>query len=117
MRQALNAIRRLERYPAASSGRGRPGHWNRAALLEASQHLKSAVVTAETMAIGVRKVDELLEVSPDDVRSTFFETIREIFYALRQLDPEDLTDSHLEEMMADADRLTNTLRKIEREIG
>lgn len=209
MRQTLHAIRRIERYPASVSGKGRPGRWNRDKLLEASSHLKaelwrryrdrislstfinfciptldypddiikalesgrinrqeaamlarltaarlqaspaeasstrrkilkghlqaqgsqnslrgrvreilgeSAVVTTETMAIGVQKVDELLEVSPDDVRSTFFETIREIFYALRRINPEDLTDSHLEEMMTDADRLTNTLRKIEREI-
>ena len=43
------------------------------------------VISGDTMASAVQKVDELLEVDPDDLRHLFFEEIRNLFMHSKKL--------------------------------
>ena len=77
---------------------------------------ESALVTSETLAAGVQKADALLTVDPEDVRHLFFETMKDIFYALRSFKADDLAEADIDEFMAVADLLSNTIHSIERRI-
>jgi phosphoenolpyruvate carboxylase len=66
----------------------------------------------ELMAVG--KVDELLEADPLDASHLFFEELRMISRALREIGPEEVTDDDLEEIMPAMDQITLTLQKIAR---
>lgn len=77
---------------------------------------ESALVTSETLAAGVQKADALLTVDPEDLRHLFFETMKDIFYALRSFNPEDLAEADIDEFMAAADLLSNTIHGIKRRI-
>lgn len=68
----------------------------------------SAIVTSETMAIGVQKTDRLLEVSPDDARRIFFETTMEIFHAVRKFKPEYLTNPQVTALPDDVGRFAHS---------
>lgn len=75
---------------------------------------ESGTVSSETLAIGVLKADALLEVSPEDLRHLFFETMKELFYAIRSFEADDLTEADIDEFMASADILSGTIHAIER---
>jgi hypothetical protein len=66
----------------------------------------------EVMAIG--KADELLEADPLDASHLFFEELRMISRALREIGPEEVTDEDLSEIMPAVDQITLTLQKIAR---
>jgi hypothetical protein len=66
----------------------------------------------EVMAIG--KADELLEADPLDASHLFFEELRMISRALREIGPEEVTDKDLSEIMPAVDQITLTLQKIAR---
>jgi hypothetical protein len=70
-------------------------------------------VSGAEMASVVRKVDELLEVDPADKRHLFYEEMKRLFYAMREIEPEDLDDESLDRFMAAADQLSNAIRAIE----
>jgi hypothetical protein len=72
----------------------------------------AAVVSTGTMAEAVHKVDELLEIDPDDTRHLFFEEIRNLFYALKEIEPEEVTEADLERFSAAADQVFNVLQAI-----
>ena len=74
---------------------------------------ESVVVSRETLALGLLKSDTLLEFKPDEGRHIFFETIKELFYAIRKFEPEDLNDQDVAEFMTAADSLANTIHAIE----
>jgi hypothetical protein len=69
-------------------------------------------VSGAEMASVVRKVDELLEVDPADKRHLFYEEMKRLFYAMREIEPEDVDDESLGQFMA-ADQLSNAIRTIE----
>lgn len=73
---------------------------------------ESGVVSAETMAGAVQKVDELLEVDPEDTRHLFFEEIRNLFYALKEIEPQDITEADLERFGEAADQVFNVIQAI-----
>lgn len=73
---------------------------------------QSSLLSRETLALGVMKADALLEVDADDVKHIFFETIKDLFYAIRDLEPDDLQDADIAAVMQAADSLSNTLRSI-----
>lgn len=77
---------------------------------------ENAVVSTETLALGLLKSDALLEVKAEDIRHVFFETMKELFYAIRRFEPTDLNEEDIEEFMAAADILTNTIHTIEQRI-
>jgi hypothetical protein len=66
------------------------------------------VSTAEMTQV-VAKVDELLEIDPADQRHFFYEEMKRLFYAMREIEPEDIDDELLERFMAAADELSNVL--------
>ncbi len=66
----------------------------------------------ELMAVG--KADELLEADPLDASHLFFEELRMISRAIREIGPEEVTDDDLEEIMPAMDQITLTLQKIAR---
>jgi hypothetical protein len=66
----------------------------------------------EVMAVG--KADELLEADPLDASHLFFEELRMISRALREVGPEEVTEDDLAEIMPAVDQITLTLQKISR---
>jgi hypothetical protein len=68
----------------------------------------------ETEVLAVGKADELLEADPLDASHLFFEELRMISRALREIKPEEVTDEDLEEIMPAVDQITLTLQKIRR---
>lgn len=70
-------------------------------------------VTGEQMTAVVQKVDELLEIDPADKRHLFYEEMRRLFYAMREIEPEDVDDESLDQFMAAADQLSNAIYRIE----
>jgi hypothetical protein len=72
---------------------------------------------SETEALAVGKADELLEADPLDASHLFFEELRMISRALREIGPEEVTDEDLSEIMPAMDQITLTLQKIARRKG
>ncbi|MCA1626295.1 MAG: hypothetical protein LC778_21400 [Acidobacteria bacterium] len=70
-------------------------------------------VSSEGMAQAVAKVDELLEIDPADQRHFFYEEMKRLFYAMREVEPEDLDDEVIERFMAVADDMSNVLHSID----
>jgi hypothetical protein len=70
-------------------------------------------VSSEVMREAVQKADDLLEVDPSDKRHLFYEEMKRLFYAMREIEPEDMDDQSLEEFMAAADQLSNAIYAIE----
>lgn len=68
----------------------------------------------ETEVLAVGKADELLEADPLDASHLFFEELRMISRALREMGPEEVTDEDLGEIMPAVDQITLTLQKITR---
>jgi hypothetical protein len=68
----------------------------------------------ETEVLAVGKADELLEADPLDASHLFFEELRMISRALREIAPGEVTDEDLAEIMPAVDQITLTLQKITR---
>lgn len=68
----------------------------------------------ETEVVAAGKADELLEADPLDASHLFFEELRLISRALREIGPEEVTDADLAEIMPAVDQITLTLQKIAR---
>jgi hypothetical protein len=71
------------------------------------------VISSEEMTSVVQKVDELLEIDPADKRHFFYEEMKRLFYAMREIQPEDIDDESLDQFMAAADQLSNAIYTIE----
>jgi hypothetical protein len=85
----------------------------RARVKEALGELREPDPT-ETEVVAVGKADELLEADPLDSSHLFFEELRMISRALREIRPEEITDEDLAEIMPAVDQITLTLQKIAR---
>jgi hypothetical protein len=66
------------------------------------------------MASVVGQVDELLEIDPQDTRHLFWEEIKRIFFAMRELKEDDLDDEIMNEFLSAMDGISNVLHRIER---
>jgi hypothetical protein len=69
--------------------------------------------TIETERVAVGKADELLESDPLDSTHLFFEELRRIGRALREIEPEDLTETDMDAVMPVLDELSAVLYQIE----
>ena len=59
-------------------------------------------------------VDELLDVDPSDSRHTFWEEMKRLFFAMREIEPDDLDDETMEDFLKAVDQVFNVLQRIER---
>jgi hypothetical protein len=66
------------------------------------------------MASAVERVDELLKLDPTDTRHLFWEELKRVFYAMRDVSSEDLDDKILEDLMKAVDEVTKVLLRIEK---
>jgi hypothetical protein len=71
-------------------------------------------ISSESMARVVAQVDEMLEIDPHDTRHMFWEEMKRIFFAMREIKPEDLDDETMDEFMSAMDQLSNILYRIEK---
>lgn len=71
-------------------------------------------ISSESMAQVVTQVDEMLEIDPHDTRHMFWEEMKRIFFAMREIRPEDLDDETMDEFMSAMDQLSNILYRIEK---
>ena len=69
---------------------------------------------AETEAVAVGKADELLEADPLDSSHLFFEELRRIGRALREMRLEELMEEDVNELMPAVDQVSTALLQIER---
>jgi hypothetical protein len=74
----------------------------------------SARVSSEGVAEVVMKADELLEVDPGDTRHLFFEEMKRIFFAMREIEAEDLDEDILDDFLRAVDQVSNVLYRIEK---
>jgi hypothetical protein len=86
----------------------------RARVKELLGETKKLDISSETMARVVAQVDELLEIDPHDTRHMFWEEMKRIFFAMREIQPEDLDDETMDEFMSAMDQLSNILYRIEK---
>lgn len=67
----------------------------------------------ESVLAAIQRVDELLEIDPSDTRHIFWEEMKRLLFALREIQPEDLDDRILDEFTAAMDDVSNVLHKID----
>lgn len=70
-------------------------------------------LTTEQMTAAAEKADQLLEVDPSDKRHIFYEEMKLLFYAMRDIQPEDLDEETIEKILAAADQLFAVIRAVE----
>jgi hypothetical protein len=75
---------------------------------------RSPEISSEAMASVVARVDELLEIDPSDTRHMFWEEMKRIFFAMREVRLEDLDEETMEEFMAAMDQVSNVLYRLEK---
>jgi hypothetical protein len=71
-------------------------------------------ISSKSMASVVEKIDEMLEIDPADTRHMFWEEMKRIFFAMREVEPEDLDDEIMEEFLSAMDGVSNVLHRIEK---
>jgi hypothetical protein len=86
----------------------------RARVKEILGETDAQAVSSENMTQVVAHVDELLEIDPQDARHLFWEEMKRIFYALREVQLEDLDEQTMDEFMAAMDGVSNVLHRIEK---
>jgi hypothetical protein len=59
-------------------------------------------------------VDELLDVDPSDARHMFWEEMKRLFFAMREVEPEDLDDETMEDFLKAMDQVSNVLQRVEK---
>lgn len=74
----------------------------------------AAQVSSEGVAEVVMKVDELLEVDPADTRHLFFEEMKRLFFAMREIEADDLDEEILDDFLHAVDQVSNVLTRIEK---
>jgi glucose-6-phosphate isomerase len=69
---------------------------------------------SEGLPLVVTKVDELLEIDPADTRHMFWEEMKRLFFAMREVEPEDLDDETMDDFLKAMDQVSNVLQRIEK---
>jgi len=86
----------------------------RARVKELLGETQEPEISSESMTRVVAQVDEMLEIDPHDTRHMFWEEMKRIFFAMREIQPEDLDDETMDEFMSAMDQLSNILYRIEK---
>ena len=66
------------------------------------------------LASVVLMVDELLDIDPSDTRHMFWEEMKRLFFAMREVEPEDLDDETMDDFLKAMDQVSNVLQRIEK---
>lgn len=69
---------------------------------------------SEGLATTMAMTDELLEVDAQDTRHIFWEEMKRIFFAMREIKPEDLDDETLDEFAVAVDQFSTVIYRIEK---
>ena len=69
-------------------------------------------VTSGKMSEAVQMVDDLLRVNPADNRHLFYEQMKDFFFALRDIRPEEIDDATLDLLTRRADELMEVIHSI-----
>jgi len=69
---------------------------------------------SEGLALVVTKVDEMLEVDPSDTRHMFWEEMKRLFFAMREIEPEDLDEETMDDFLRAIDGVSNVLHRLEK---
>lgn len=86
----------------------------RARVKELLGEAERSEISSEVMAGVVTKVDEMLEVNPSDARHMFWEEMKRLFYAMREIELEDLDEETMDDFLAAMDGVSNVLFRVER---
>lgn len=86
----------------------------RARVKELLGEAERSEVSSGAMTAVVTKVDEMLEVDPSDARHLFWEEMKRLFYAMREMEPEDLNEETMDDFLAAIDGVSNVLLRVER---
>jgi hypothetical protein len=70
------------------------------------------IMTSANMTAAVSQIDDLLTVAEDDRRHLFYEQMKEFFFAIRDIQPEEVDDLTLKEFLEAADQLMGVIYKI-----
>ena len=62
----------------------------------------------------VVRVDEMLEIDPSDTRHMFWEEMKHLFFAMREVEPADLDEEVMDEFLQAMDQVSNILERIEK---
>jgi hypothetical protein len=84
----------------------------RACVKELLGEVNEPEISSENMAEVLDKTDELLEIDPSDSQHMFWEEMKRLFYAMREIRPEDLDEDMMEEFLSAMDQVSNVLYKI-----
>ncbi|MGH8710441.1 MAG: hypothetical protein ACREVA_03890 [Burkholderiales bacterium] len=71
------------------------------------------LVTSEKMTEAVERVDDLLRVDPSDRRHLFYEQMKDFFFALRDIQPDEIDDVTLDILVERADGLMEVIHAIQ----
>jgi len=74
------------------------------------------LVSSEKMTEAVQQIDRWLRIDPKDRRHLFYEKMKELFFALREFNSEDLDETDIGEIMTSADLLSGTIHSIKQRI-
>jgi hypothetical protein len=86
----------------------------RARVKELLGEAERTEVSSGAMAVIVTKVDEMLEVDPSDARHMFWEEMKRLFYAMREVEPEDLDEETMDDFLRAVDQVSNVLHRLEK---
>jgi hypothetical protein len=73
-----------------------------------------AHISSGDIASVVANVDELLEVDPGDARHMFWEEMRRLFFAMKEVEPEDLDEETMDDFLRAMDEVSNILCRIKK---
>jgi hypothetical protein len=86
----------------------------RARVKELLGEVVASPASSEGIAAAVAKADELLEVDPGDSRHMFWEEMKRLFFAMKEIEPEDLDEETMDDFLAAMDGVSNVIVRIER---
>jgi len=59
-------------------------------------------------------VSMVLDVGPSDARHMFWEEMKRLFFAMREVEPEDLDDETMDDFLKAVDQVSNIIQRIEK---
>jgi len=71
------------------------------------------LVTSERMVEAIEKVDDLLRIDPRDRRHLFYEQMKDFFFALREIQPDEIDDVTMDQLVLRADELMDVIHSIQ----